>query len=241
MEKVFYTYAYLREDGRPYYIGKGCGNRCYEGSGRCVKTPKDKSRILILKRGLSEEEAFKHEIYLIAILGKKCDGGMLHNILDGGSAPPHHSGENHWNYGGNHEDGAKLKIAETLSSEWKITFKSGEVIKVKNLAQWCRENPDYRAQNVYALAVGKLPSYKGIVNVVKLKQGKSPSKKRDSDSFHHRARKVEVSFLGGEVKLFPCVRLVALALEVSPATVNRWLNGSVSPHPKHKIEGIMQV
>ena len=178
MKNVFYTYAYLREDGRPYYIGKGCGNRCYDNWGRCVKTPKDKSRILILKRGLSEEEAFKHEIYLIAILGKKCDGGMLHNIQDGGSAPPHYSGEQHYRFGQEVSEECKKKISTTLSSVWEIRFKSGEIVKVRNLAQWCRENPDYRFQNVYGVAAGRLPTYKGIAKVVKLKQGKSPAEKR---------------------------------------------------------------
>jgi hypothetical protein len=241
MKKVFYTYAYLREDGRPYYIGKGCGNRCYDSWGRCAKTPKDKSRILILKRGLSEEEAFKHEIYLIAILGKKCDGGMLHNIQDGGSAPPRMCGENHPNFGGAYSKVSSPKIAKTLSSLWEITFKSGEVVKVENLAQWCRENPDYRCQNVYAVAVGRLPTYKGIAKVVKLKQGKSPPKKKNDGNYYHRAREVEVRFVGGEVEVYSCVRLVAVALNVSATTVNRWLNGSVSPHPKHRVERITQV
>jgi hypothetical protein len=159
----------------------------------------------------------------------------------GGSAPPHHFGENHWNYGGNQDEGAKLKIAETLSSEWKLTFKSGEVIRVKNLAQWCRENPDYRQQNVYAVASGKLRTYKEIARVVKLRQGKSPSKKKNDGNYYHRAREVEVRFVGGEVEVYSCVRLVAVALNVSATTVNRWLNGSVSPHPKHRVEGITQV
>ena len=85
-EKIFYTYAYLREDRTPYYIGKGQGNRAYrEGGRRGAQTPKDKSRIILLKKEITEEEAFKHEIYMIAVLGRKDLGtGILRNLTDGG-------------------------------------------------------------------------------------------------------------------------------------------------------------
>jgi hypothetical protein len=80
----YYTYAYLREDQTPYYIGKGKRNRIYSTCKR-VKPPKDKSRIIFLKQNLTEEEAFKHEIYMIAVFGRKDLGtGILHNMTDGG-------------------------------------------------------------------------------------------------------------------------------------------------------------
>ena len=80
----YYTYAYLREDGTPYYIGKGQGKRIYSKS-RIVHPPKDKSRIIYLKQNLTEEEAFRHEIYMISVLGRKDLGtGILHNMTDGG-------------------------------------------------------------------------------------------------------------------------------------------------------------
>jgi len=81
----YYTYAYLREDRTPYYIGKGQGNRAYRRSKKDIKPPKDKSRIIYLKQNLTEEEAFKHEIYMIAVFGRKDLGtGILHNRTDGG-------------------------------------------------------------------------------------------------------------------------------------------------------------
>jgi len=82
---IFYTYAYLREDGTPYYIGKGKGMRAYYKSKGQVKPPRDKSKIIFLKQNLSEEEAFNHEIYMIAVFGRKDLGtGILHNRTDGG-------------------------------------------------------------------------------------------------------------------------------------------------------------
>jgi hypothetical protein len=86
----FYTYAYLREDGTPYYIGKGTKQRIYDNR-RITKIPKDKSRIIFLKQNLTEEEAFKHEIYMIALFGRKDLGtGILHNRTDGGEGMSGH-------------------------------------------------------------------------------------------------------------------------------------------------------
>ena len=85
MDKCYYTYAYLREDRTPYYIGKGKGHRAYRRDNRRIKPPKDRSRILILKKDLSEAEALKHEVYMIAVLGRKDKGtGILQNVTDGG-------------------------------------------------------------------------------------------------------------------------------------------------------------
>jgi hypothetical protein len=82
--QMYYTYAYLREDRTPYYIGKGSGRRAYSCNHRINLPPKD--RILILKRFKNECDAFKHEMYMIAVLGRKDLGtGILQNLSEGGT------------------------------------------------------------------------------------------------------------------------------------------------------------
>ena len=80
----YYTYAYLREDGTPYYIGKGKGRRMCQQNNHAVRVP-NKNSILILKDNLTEEEAFLHEVYMISVLGRKDLGtGILRNLTEGG-------------------------------------------------------------------------------------------------------------------------------------------------------------
>ena len=83
---MYYTYCYLNEDGKPYYIGKGSGERAFDTNHSVSLPPRD--RILILKDKLTEEDAFKHEVYMIDILGRKSQGGILENIHRGGKQPP---------------------------------------------------------------------------------------------------------------------------------------------------------
>jgi|SRR5579871_218991 len=83
MEK-FYTYLWLREDGTPYYAGKGIGKRAFLKSNHCASRPKDETRILVQEHD-SEQEAFVAEKFLIAYYGRKDLGtGCLRNLTDGG-------------------------------------------------------------------------------------------------------------------------------------------------------------
>lgn len=86
MDNIFYTYAYLRVIRTPYYIGKGKENRAYDKDHNVYVPPRD--RILILKQNLTEEEAFKHEKYMISVFGRKDLGtGILYNRTNGGEGP----------------------------------------------------------------------------------------------------------------------------------------------------------
>ena len=104
----YYTYAYLREDGTPYYIGKGENNRIYKKGKNEIRPPKDKSRIIFLKQNLTEEEAFKHEIYMIAVFGRKDLGtGILRNRTNGGEGVS----------GAIHTPETKAKISAAMKGE----------------------------------------------------------------------------------------------------------------------------
>jgi hypothetical protein len=84
----YYTYAYLREDRTPYYIGKGKernGRKDRMKARHFATTVPPLHRQLVLKIFDSEFDAYKHEIYMIAVFGRKDLGtGILHNKSGGG-------------------------------------------------------------------------------------------------------------------------------------------------------------
>ena len=80
----FYTYLWLRYDGSPYYVGKGCGARAWKWH-RGFKNPPQRERVII-QHWPDEQSAFEAEKFLIALYGRIDLGtGCLRNQSDGGT------------------------------------------------------------------------------------------------------------------------------------------------------------
>jgi hypothetical protein len=163
----YYTYAYLREDGTPYYIGKGNGGRGFRKRTNGVQPPKNKNKIIILKKDLTEEESFNHEKYMIAIFGRKDLGtGILRNKTNGGEGIS----------GYRHTEKTKTKLSK-ISLGRKLTKKHKENVSASMKGK--KKTPEH-SKNISKGKLGeKNPNYgKKTPEKTKDKMRQSMSKKR---------------------------------------------------------------
>jgi hypothetical protein len=95
----FYVYVLFREDGSPFYIGKGHGRRLTESIRGDERKNSHKQRIIDkmnragieipavkLRMHLLEAEAFEIENALIKAIGRQPNGPLV-NLTDGGEGP----------------------------------------------------------------------------------------------------------------------------------------------------------
>jgi hypothetical protein len=81
---MVYAYIWLRQDGTPYYVGKGKGDRAFEQTGHRVRRPQDSDSIIVQEYE-TEDDAFEAERFFIAYFGRAdLKTGRLRNLTDGG-------------------------------------------------------------------------------------------------------------------------------------------------------------
>jgi NUMOD3 motif len=140
----FCTYLWLREDGTPYYAGKGLKYRPF----RKGSPPKER---VIVQEWLCEEDALLAEKFLIALYGRKDTGeGILINLTDGGEGTsggrwqcPPFSEEHRRKIGNAHigmkrsaeacrniSEGRKGKSPKTLTAEHRRKIGEAQVGKI---------------------------------------------------------------------------------------------------------------
>jgi len=129
----FYVYAYIRDNGTPYYIGKGCGRRAWEKQHH-RSIPNDITKIIIIEANLTEIGSLSIGRRLIHWYGRKDNKtGILRNFTDGGDG----------SHGFKHTKEHIEYIREKYSKYWKVIDPSGKIHTIKNLKSFCREKNLY--------------------------------------------------------------------------------------------------
>ena len=86
--KKYYCYFYIREDGTPYYVGKGCNGRIDSKVHPGIGLPPKERRIKVAEN-LTEDQSIEMEKMYIKKYGRKdLRTGILYNKTDGGDNPP---------------------------------------------------------------------------------------------------------------------------------------------------------
>jgi hypothetical protein len=149
IENIFYVYAYLREDGTPYYIGKGCKGRAFDRNTHTIKPPKNKKFIIFLETKLTNVGALALERRMIKWYGRKDLGtGILRNTTDGGDGSPgkkaseeekirRYKGKNNPMYGRSRPDTAIMNSQRTGLNNPGIDKTIYEFIHKSGLTETC--------------------------------------------------------------------------------------------------------
>jgi hypothetical protein len=166
----FYIYCYIRKDGTPYYIGKGKNNRAFAKHHKSVSVPKDKNRIIIMERNLSELGAFALERRYIRWFGRKDNkSGILLNLTEGAEGVS----------GYKMSEESKKHVKERMLNLWKDSTHREKVLSkltseehknktsIRYKQMW--QNSEYREKRIEETKkLWQNPNYKGKTKKYKM-------------------------------------------------------------------------
>lgn len=156
---IYYVYAYLRNDGSPYYIGKGKEDRAYAWHHR-MPVPKDPTKIVFLETNLTNLGALALERRYIRWYGRKDNNtGILRNLTDGGE-------------GGNglkHTDISRAKMSVALKGRRASDETRSKMSKARKGIQKSKEH----CQKLSESKKGKTFSDEHRKNLADAKRGKT--------------------------------------------------------------------
>lgn len=131
---MFYTYLWLRENGTPYYVGKGTRYRGFSTGSHLVSHP-PRERVIIQEH-LSEADALVAEEFFIAFYGRKDLGtGCLVNFTSGGvGATGRKLSEETKRKIGEANKGNKSRLGHRWSEEMKLKIGISSKGRIPNAA-----------------------------------------------------------------------------------------------------------
>lgn len=172
----FYVYVHKRKtDGSIFYVGKGCGKRAWKKSDRndwWKNIEAKHGRIVdIIKRDLTEDEAFAFEAEMVASIGRE----NLCNLTDGGEGGKSPSEETRMKMskarkGRPVSDETKEKM-RILSTGRKHSDEAREKIKEARARQVMRPMSEETKQRLREINTGKYVSPEWCENISKAKKG----------------------------------------------------------------------
>ena len=146
----FYAYLWLRDNGTPYYVGKGSNRRAFEHHARIGAAPP--ACRIIVQEFENEKEAFEAERLLISIYGRKQFGGLLCNLTDGGEGPVGSKMTPEW-CARNRElaiargfGKRRMSPDEIERMRKRLTGKKRPQWAVENMRQWMLKNNPFRGK-----------------------------------------------------------------------------------------------
>ena len=148
---MFYTYLWLRNDGTPYYVGKGKEDRAYTSAGHRVRCP-EYDRILV-QDFLCEQDALVAEVFLISYYGRQDLGtGCLRNLTDGGDgwsgpqAIEHIQKRVSKNIGQKRSGAVRKRMSRSAKARWK----RNPFLRPTH----CKRNHEFSVENTYTHSTG---------------------------------------------------------------------------------------